>query len=574
MSKPSILIGVPQAGYCPHRTDTTCGSGEAGNTKDILSAFWTGKSARHRGVKLCGFFVWICLVSLMAWHHDFWRDEVRAFSIAISGRNVVEMFKSLHGEGHPAVWYLLLRSSYFVFRSPTVLPLVSICIAALAALLLVLRSPFSWWMIALLLLNNLLLFEYSVMARNYGISVLLLFLLANFYWRYRTNSVWLGILLFLLANTNAHSVLLVGAFLLYWLIDILGEYGSGWTQAFKTFLINAAISMAGVAVCFVTIFPTFNDAALISLPDEVSLRPLADMIVLPAGSFQDMWPSWAKLGLLLSDSKSGTLETLMKSILMFGSLLGLIRSPGAFISGLAALISFSLFFRIITPGEYRHEALWLFFLVSLYWIVNSRNAVKELYMSSSLKSLRNLASGAGSFLMTLLVALQALNVGGGGNGGVKGAIAGLAFGGPPLSRARDFSAFVSERSDLQDAIIIADPDYLLEALPYYIPNATYLIREGRFGHWVKFAKNARLSIDLDDILAAAKTLRMESGKPILILLRQKLDLSKSQIYHEGYNWTLLTTPDQVSDFLTTTRHLVRFGPAISDETFDVYLLDR
>jgi hypothetical protein len=367
--------------------------------------------------------------------------------------------------------------------------------------------------------------------------------------------------------------LLVGAFLLYWLIDILGEYGFGWTQAFKTFLTNAAISMAGVAVCFVTIFPTFNDAALIGLPDEVSLRLLADVVVLPAGSFQDMWPSWAKLSLLLSDSKSGTLETLMKSILMFGSLLGLIRSPGAFISGLAALISFSLFFRIIYPGEYRHEGLWLFFLVSLYWIVNSRNAVKELYVSSSLKSLRSLASGVGSFLMTLLVALQALNLGDAGYG-VKGAIAGLAFGGPPLSRARDFSTFVSERSDLQDAIIIADPDFLLEALPYYIPNATYLIREGRFGHWVKFSKNARLSIDLDDILAAAKTLRMESGKPILILLRQKLDPSKSQIYHEGYNWTLLTTPDQVSDFLTTTRHLVRFGPAMSDETFDVYLLDR
>src|SRR6516225_9248344 len=94
MSKPSILIGVPQAGYCPHRTDTTCESGEAGNTTDILSAFPTGKPPRHRGAKLCGFFVWICLVSLMAWHHDFWRDEVHALSIAISGRNVVEMFKS------------------------------------------------------------------------------------------------------------------------------------------------------------------------------------------------------------------------------------------------------------------------------------------------------------------------------------------------------------------------------------------------------------------------------------------------------------------------------------------------
>src|SRR6476646_1440224 len=225
------------------------------SAKNILSPFQAAPSAHDQGIKLGLFALWLGLGLVMAYHPAFWRDEVRALSIALQGENVVAMLKSLRGEGHPALWYLLLRAAYFVVGSPVVLPFISISIAAAAALLLVLRSPFRWWMVALLLMSSFLVFEYSVMARNYGISVLLLFLLANYYPHYRNRGIVLGILLFLLANTNAHSVLLAGAFLLYWLLDILLEDGFRSKNSLRTFLVNAAIGAAGVAVCFATIYP-------------------------------------------------------------------------------------------------------------------------------------------------------------------------------------------------------------------------------------------------------------------------------------------------------------------------------
>ena len=130
-------------------------------------------------------------------------------------------------------------------------------------------------------------------------------------------------------------------------------------------------------------------------------------------------------------------------------------------------------------------------------------------------------------------------------------------------------------ANLQDAIIIADPDYLLEAMPYYIRNPTYLMRERRFGHVVRFTGKARLSIDLDAILATARTLRTESGKPILILLRLRLDPSDSQIYHEMFNWKLLTTPrtgSRISGFNAISCAIC--ARALTDESFDVFLLDQ
>jgi len=514
-------------------------------------------SRSHLALKLGLFVVWLSLILFMASHHTVWRDEVRSLSLALQGDHVLEMLTGLRGEGHPALWYLLLRGAHSLVRSPVVLPLLSLVIAATAALLLLLSSPFRWWMVALLLLTHFSLFEYSVMARNYGISALLLFLLAHHYPRHRDRSVLPGILLLLLANTNAHSVLLVGAFLLFWLLDLLAEQGLRWTSALGAFLLNAALATVGIAASIVTIHPTYNDAALEGNLPQI---PLIEAVLVPGTVFTELAPRlpWDAL------SPDSLWTHLLISLLMFGSLLGLVRSPGAFSAGLTALLALLLFFLKVYPAGYRHQALWLVFLVSLYWITGARHAETGLRDPTRPRSLRGPASSIGAALMLVLVALQVPN-------GVS-EIARVAFDRTPLSRARDLAAFVAARSDLQDAIIIADPDFLVETLPYYLPNPTYLMRERRFGNVSRFTRNARLSLDLDDLLATARSLRAERGKPVLILLHEALDPSQPRTYQSGYNWLLRTTPEQVRDFLASTRFLARFAPAHTDESFDLYLL--
>jgi hypothetical protein len=100
-----------------------------------------------------------------------------------------------------------------VVGRPEVLPAIAFVVAVAAALLLVLKSPFPWPMIGLILLGHFFLFEYSVMARNYGIAMLVLFAVATYYPAYRSRGIVLGVLLFLLANCNVFSAILAGAFL-------------------------------------------------------------------------------------------------------------------------------------------------------------------------------------------------------------------------------------------------------------------------------------------------------------------------------------------------------------------------
>ena len=85
------------------------------------------------------FLVWLALASALCWSETVWRDEVRALSLALQGDNFADMLRQLHGEGHPALWYILLRAAYVVVGSPVVLKVVALTIAAAAAYLLVFR---------------------------------------------------------------------------------------------------------------------------------------------------------------------------------------------------------------------------------------------------------------------------------------------------------------------------------------------------------------------------------------------------------------------------------------------------
>jgi hypothetical protein len=115
----------------------------------------------------------------------------------------------------------------------------------------------------------------------------------------------------------------------------------------------------------------------------------------------------------------------------------------------------------------------------------------------------------------------------------------------------------------------------VETVPYYASNPTYILREHRFGNIVHFTRNATLNLSLDDILSQARQLRDSTGRPIIILLADRLNPSAPpQVRLEAYDWNLSTTPEQVRRFQASTRLIKSFGRVSdNDETYDVYVLN-
>src|ERR1700749_249457 len=115
---------------------------------------WSAAVESIDWVRLLLFGLWLAAVGALAWRHVIWRDEARALSIAIQGENWIAMLRGLHGEGHPALWYLLLRAAYEITGRPEVLPILALAVAIAAAWLLVWRSPFPPALIGLILASH------------------------------------------------------------------------------------------------------------------------------------------------------------------------------------------------------------------------------------------------------------------------------------------------------------------------------------------------------------------------------------------------------------------------------------
>src|SRR3954468_5367746 len=80
------------------------------------------KPAFRRGVMLAAYTV---LIAVLSSYHEMWRDEVRALTVATDPTSWQAMFAELHHEGHPTLWYIVLRAGYFAAHSQFVLPLAA-----------------------------------------------------------------------------------------------------------------------------------------------------------------------------------------------------------------------------------------------------------------------------------------------------------------------------------------------------------------------------------------------------------------------------------------------------------------
>ena len=519
--------------------------------------------------------VWALLALLLASTHVHWRDEVRAFSIALSGDTIPAMLRNLHGEGHPALWYLLLRAAHDLVPVREVLPVTAFAIGAAMAALLALRGPFPARTLAAALLGYWSVFEYTVSARNYGIAAALMFLWAALYHSSPAGEggprsgggagplecpanlpppsgcaghlplrgrnmlerlPWPGLILALLCNTSAPAVLLAGALALFWAIDLLSTQGLRWTPATRRLALNLAIAAGGAVACALTIYPSYNDAAV--PPAVPSLAALGEATILFARPFAMLMPPvlagqpWA---------------TALLGLLLLGSLAGLARSRAALIAGAVGLWSYSLFFQFTVGSGYRHQALVLAFLLTLHWLVADRRPAPRL----------------GQHALLLLLAAQ-----------IPATLSMLAFSaqGGVVSRAADLARLV-RANRLEDAALIAIPDVLAEPAAYYLPNPVWLVRERRWSPIVRFSKEGLRPLDLDTVLAQARNVARSRGKPVLILAGQPLGpVRGTNLPAQGFTGPFTATPDQVRRFQAATRRLASFAPAATDESYEVYLV--
>ena len=109
-------------------------------------------------------------------NHEPWRDEMQAWLLARDSASPLELWRNTRYEGHPLLWHLLLWLLSRWSQKPLTMQLAHAAIAVLTAGVFLAFAPFPRWLKVLWVFGYFPLFEYGVISRNYGLTVLFLFL--------------------------------------------------------------------------------------------------------------------------------------------------------------------------------------------------------------------------------------------------------------------------------------------------------------------------------------------------------------------------------------------------------------
>lgn len=211
--------------------------------------------------------------------HDYFVDEWQALQIATQSPNLAALLENLRYEGHPPLWYLLLRGLAAIFGPGGALAAASLVCALATLFLLAARAPVPRWARLTMILAEPILFEYGTVSRGASLGVALTFA-ALALW-HRRRAVWAVLALVPLVDF-LFGVIALALIFLRW-----SERAPAWYPGLALFALCSIL--AGWSV-----FPASDFISVYrpSPPFEMVARWVTEMAVVALPFQWDDGPRW------------------------------------------------------------------------------------------------------------------------------------------------------------------------------------------------------------------------------------------------------------------------------------------
>ena len=142
------------------------------------------------------------LAALLA-RHIFWGDEIRAWNLAVYSDSLKTLFHQLPAEGHPILWYLVLRGAHVIWSSPQAMLVLQWLFASANAWLVLWYCPLPPAQRVCCCFGYYLLFEYGLLCRGYALGLLCGFFFLTVCGRYRTALIGPTLILALMVQARS-----------------------------------------------------------------------------------------------------------------------------------------------------------------------------------------------------------------------------------------------------------------------------------------------------------------------------------------------------------------------------------
>lgn len=495
-------------------------------------------------------FIYLGILMFASYHHEMWRDEVRVLEPVKESRSVIQLFDNLEDEGHPCLWYLILYFLYGIFKTPVVLKAANIAISFIAVYIFLLKAPFRWFQKVIFVFGYYPLYAYGVFNRNYSLNMLFMFLICVFYKDRFKKPIILALVLFVFSNITPFSPFIAAAILLSLIMESISSrkdpkrLPAGWGPV----LISFAIIFSGIVLSILQIIPTEinTDINIYSATPEKVYFALKSIIIQPGDIFSDM---------------AAVNEPLFMTFILWALFLYAARKPYIFAIFFPSVIIMGMFHCLVRLFLMRHYGIVYLLIVMLFWL-DEEVREKKIFPFKVVNKINDyIQTNKGSFI-TLLFLMQLSMCYVPLEADIK----------LPCSSSKAFGDFIKKNDSLKDAIILGEPDYVLESIAYYVDNKIYIAREKRFGKKIKDTTANKRGFSLDELIDEAETLDKTYHKPVLMLISYDLsprgpfflELSQGRIFSYDRN--------SLKRLMSCTTKIESFKkPSISRENYDVFL---
>ncbi len=478
-------------------------------------------------------------------YHEIWRDAAERFIMATESRTLAELFTNFHTTGHPTLWPLIMRLGWMIIKSPFLLDITAVAVATGGIYVFLSRSPFSWPQKMLFLLGYFPIYEYSVFSPHYGLSMTLLFLFCALYEKRFERPMVVACVLALLANTNAHSLIIAVALGLIWVAEL------GWLFFKKKYQISRTtvtiaiiVFLFGIFLAMLQIIPPKNTylTDVYTMTGTDFLKAISQLVISPGSLFK---------------KALGFNNAFFATSFIWVVCLLLIKRPGILFSFVLSIFGIGLLFQLVYPGYTRHQGFLYLMIIASFWMAGS-NESQEKEGTTYRRTVR-LAQTVFIYGLLILQAFKAYPA-------VYNEIT------EQTSSSKSLGEYLKTHPEFKNAIIIPEDDAFAHSIAYYTKNRFYLPREKRFGRFVLYTPDYKKDLYLSEVLQAAEALKHDYKDPILIVIGLDPQLGKPYWGQLPFGRSFRYTPPEIEEFRRKTRKLASFREALSDENYDLYLL--
>lgn len=456
-----------------------------------------------------------------ALHHEMWRDEIQAWLLARDSASVFELFAHMKYEGHPAFWHLCLMPLSRINVSPIMMQVFHLLIAATTVFLFTRFAPFNKIQKFLFAFGYFALYEYAIVARNYAIGVLLITIFCVLYKNRHRRFVWIGVVLFLLAHTSVHALIVSIAIGIALLCEYLYFYcckEKELPEKDQLIWIGFVLIGIGILTAVLQLNPPSDTGFAVGWHFKFGMQRVNNITKIIT---QAMFPL-PRTGMGFWGSHLLNQNTLFQFIrlplcylLVLWCILRFIKRPTALLIFLIATVGLLAFFYVKYGGSLRHHGFLFFTFVLTSWIFHDCPEINLPFDRVCV-----FAQRCFSIVFSCILIFHYL-------GGITAIAIDYRY---TFSNGKKTAEYIKQQ-DMKDMLMVGDTDFAVSTVIGYLgKNEVYYPKGSRFGSFVRWDKARTHGVSNADIVEVSELLSTQYNQDVLIIMNRKLGVELIEKY--------------------------------------------